>query len=388
MYKSRVSAQDLWLAICNAQIETGTPYILYKDACNLKSNQQNLGTIKSSNLCCEIIEYTNKDEIAVCNLASICLPQFVNTKSSSCFDHEKLHYVAQVITRNLNKVIDNSYYPVSQAEHSNKKHRPIGIGVQGLADVYQMIGIEFDSEEAAQLNEDIFETIYHAAMTSSMEEAKKYGPYETFEGSPLSKGIFQFDLWNTSPRGTMNYDWDSLKESVKTFGCRNSLLLAPMPTATTSQIMGNNEAIEPYTSNLYLRRTIAGEFRVINKHLVKQLQAHNLWDKKMKDLIIYHEGSVQKIDSIPQYIKNVFKTAWELSQKILIDQAASRGKYVCQSQSLNLFVPVPNIKILSSMHFYGWSCGLKTGIYYLRTKPAANAIQFTIDPSACTSCSA
>jgi ribonucleoside-diphosphate reductase alpha chain len=387
-YNSKVNAQDLWVAICTSQIETGTPYILYKDACNSKSNQQNLGTIKSSNLCCEIVEYTSKEEIAVCNLASICLPQFVKTDSLNAFDHKQLYYVTQVITRNLNKVIDNSFYPVSQAEVSNKRHRPIGIGVQGLADVYQLMGIDFDSEEAAQMNEDIFETIYYAAMSTSMELAKYHGSYETFEGSPLSKGVFQFDLWNKKPSGKMNYNWNFLKSEVIKHGARNSLLLAPMPTATTSQIMGNNEAIEPYTSNLYLRRTVAGEFIVINKHLVKDLQKHNLWNQKMKDMIIYNEGSIQSIESIPKYLKKLYKTAWELSQKTLIDQAATRGKYICQSQSLNLFVPRPNVKILSSMHFYSWSQGLKTGIYYLRTKPAANAIQFTIDPTACESCSA
>ena len=334
--------------------------------------------------CTEILEYTDKDEIAVCNLASICLPQFVDTNS---FDHEKLHTVAQTITRNLNKVIDNSYYPVPQAERSNKRHRPIGIGVQGLADVYQLLGIEFDSPEAAQINEDIFETIYHGAMTASIELAKCDGPYETFANSPLSNGQFQFDLWNTKPKSN-RYDWENLRETVKTYGARNSLLLAPMPTATTSQIMGNNEAIEPYTSNLYLRRTIAGEFVVINKHLVKELRKLNLWNDSMKNKIIYHEGSVQPIAEIPEHIKKVYKTAWEISQKVLIDQAADRGKYVCQSQSLNLFVPRPNLKILSSMHFYGWNKGLKTGIYYLRTKPAANAIQFTIDKnSVCESCS-
>tara|TARA_B110000977_G_C11088922_1_gene495929 strand:- start:3022 stop:5310 length:2289 start_codon:yes stop_codon:yes gene_type:complete len=386
-FNARVNAQELWTAICTAQIETGTPYILYKDACNLKSNQQNLGTIKSSNLCCEIIEYTSKDEIAVCNLASICLPQFVNTKTTQGFDHTWLYHVTGVITRNLNKVIDHSFYPVPQAEFSNKRHRPIGIGVQGLADVYQLMGCDFDSSEAAQLNEDIFETIYHAAMTTSMKLAQELGAYETFQGSPLSKGQFQFDLWNTKPSGNMQYDWEALRNDVIQYGVRNSLLLAPMPTATTSQIMGNNEAIEPYTSNLYLRRTVAGEFVVINKHLVKDLQNFKLWNQEMKDKIIYHEGSVQSIDSIPPFLKSMYKTAWELSQKTIIDQAAARGKYVCQSQSLNLFVPRPNLKILSSMHFYGWSKGLKTGIYYLRTKPAANAIQYTIDPQECTTCS-
>ena len=337
--------------------------------------------------CTEILEYTDKDEIAVCNLASICLPQFVDTHSTVSFDHEKLHIVAQTITRNLNKVIDHSYYPVPQAERSNKRHRPIGIGVQGLADVYQLLGIEFDSAEAAQINEDIFETIYHGAMTASIELAKRDGPYETFEHSPLSKGQFQFDLWNATPKSN-RYDWEILQTEVMKYGARNSLLLAPMPTATTSQIMGNNEAIEPYTSNLYLRRTVAGEFVVINKHLVKELRKLKLWNESMKNKIIYHEGSVQSIQEIPEHIKKVYKTAWELSQKVLIDQAADRGKYVCQSQSLNLFVPRPNLKILSSMHFYSWNKGLKTGIYYLRTKPAANAIQFTIDTNAvCESCS-
>jgi ribonucleoside-diphosphate reductase alpha chain len=386
-YNLQVDAQDLWVAICTAQIETGTPYILYKDACNEKSNQKNLGTIKSSNLCTEILEYTDKDEIAVCNLASICLPQFVDTQTSESFNYKKLYTITQIITRNLNKVIENSFYPVQQAERSNKRHRPIGIGVQGLADVYQLLGLSFDSKEAHQINEDIFETIYHAALSESVHIAKTHGAYETFAGSPLSKGLFQFDLWNEQPSGNMNYDWESLRNDVMTHGVRNSLLIAPMPTATTSQIMGNNEAIEPYTSNLYLRRTVAGEFVVINKHLVKDLQKCNLWNQKIKDLIIYQQGSIQAIEGIPEYLKSIYKTAWEISQKTLIDQAASRGKYVCQSQSLNLFVSRPNIKILSSMHFYGWSKGLKTGMYYLRTKPAANAIQYTIDPT-CSSCSA
>ena len=384
-YETRISARELYEAIIVAQIETGTPYLLYKDACNAKSNQKNVGTIKSSNLCTEILEYTDKDEIAVCNLASICLPQFVDTKNQ-CIDHHKLHEVSQVITKNLNKVIDRSYYPVPQAEKSNRRHRPIGIGVQGLADVYQLLDLPFDSKEAEEINESIFETIYHGAMTASMNLAKTHGSYETFQGSPLSEGLFQFDLWNTKPVSN-RYDWDILKNDVLLYGAYNSLLLAPMPTATTSQIMGNNEAIEPYTSNLYLRRTVAGEFVVVNKHLVRKLRSLNLWNESMKNKIIYHEGSIQKIEEIPEYLKNIFKTAWELSQKVLINQAADRGKYVCQSQSLNLFVPRPSLKILSTMHYYSWQKGLKTGIYYLRTKPAANAIQFTVDQSACENCS-
>ncbi len=387
--RSKSNAQKIWFDILQSQIETGTPYMLYKDAVNEKSNQKNVGTIKSSNLCTEILEYTSRDEVAVCNLASIALPMFLKEWG---FDYEGLHHVTKVITKNLNKVIDRNYYPVPEAERSNKRHRPIGIGVQGLADLYILMKYQFDSSEAAKLNKDVFETIYHASVEASMELAKKDEPYETFAGSPMSLGLFQFDLWNVNPSD--RYDWDKLRQEVISNGLRNSLLLAPMPTASTSQILGNNECIEPYTSNLYLRRTMAGEFPVVNKHLVKDLQELKLWDKKMKDLIIFHEGSVQNIGIIPENIKNLYKTAWELSQKVLIDQAADRGAFICQSQSLNLFVAHPTKQTLSSMHFHAWNRGLKTGMYYLRTKAAANPIQFTIAPTApattteCESCSA
>ena len=389
-WSNQYDAQELWAAICNAQMETGTPYILYKDACNAKSNQKNLGVIKSSNLCTEIIQYTSQDEIAVCNLASICLPRFVDYDCDDKFNFEQLHRVCKVVTRNLNKVIDRGFYPVDKARVSNMRHRPIGIGVQGLADVYSMLRMPFDSEEAARINIMIFETMYHASMEASIELAIQDGPYETFSGSPLSQGIFQFDLWGKYEYSkSVNYDWETLRQKVMAHGVRNSLLLAPMPTATTSQIMGNNEAIEPYTSNLYLRRTVAGEFVVLNKHLMNDLIELGLWTSDMKDRIIYHEGSVQNIKEIPDDIKRLYKTSWEISQKVLIDQAADRGAYVCQSQSLNLFVPRPSMKILSSMHFYAWSRGLKTGIYYLRTKPAASANKFTIDATKiCESCSA
>ena len=347
-YKKQVNAQELWFAICNAQIETGTPYMLYKDACNEKSNQKNLGTIKSSNLCTEILEYTSPEEIAVCNLASICLPQYVKEGE---FDYEKLYEVVEIVTKNLNKVIDNSYYPVPEAKRSNTRHRPIGIGIQGLADVYQLLGLPFESKEASDINEKVFETIYYSSLKTSCELSKQNGPYETFEGSPISQGELQFDMWETKPKFE-RYDWENLREDIKKYGIRNSLLLAPMPTATTSQIMGNNEAFEPYTSNIYLRRTNAGEFVVLNKHLVKELQNENLWNEGMKNKIIYHEGSVQNIPEISERIKSIYKTAWEIKQKTLIDQAADRGKYICQSQSLNLFVPKPSVKLLSSMHFY------------------------------------
>lgn len=382
--KRTVEAQSLWFAICNAQIETGTPYVLYKDAVNSKCNQNNLGTIKSSNLCCEITEYTDSKEIAVCNLASICLPSFVKDTQ---FDFEKLGEVVKQMVINLNSVIDRSFYPVPEAAFSNKRHRPIGIGVQGLSDVYMLMRYPFDSPEASKLNAQIFETIYYYAVTQSVALAKTLGPYETFQGSPASKGVLQFDMWNVTP---VMYNWDSLKEEVKTHGLRNSLLVAPMPTATTSQIMGNNECFEPITSNLYVRRTIAGEFKVLNKHLVKDLSSLGLWNQEMKDQIVYHRGSVQNINGIPDTLKKLYKTSWELSQKVIINQAADRGAFVCQSQSMNLFVPKPTLKILSSMHFYAWEKGLKTGIYYLRTKPASNPIQFTVDPNAgeCTACSA
>ena len=390
--KQTVNAQELWNAICVSQIETGTPYILYKDAVNLKTNQKNIGTIKSSNLCAEIVEYSDKDEIAVCNLASVCLPSFVE---NGTFDHEKLGKTVGIITNNLNKIIDRSFYPIDKARVSNERHRPIGIGVQGLADVYSLLGYSFDSDEASKLNIEIFETIYYYAMNKSHELAMKHGAYSTFEGSPLSYGKFQFDLWEENRKDytkvknifSGRYDWDSLRLAIMKHGVRNSLLIAPMPTATTSQIMGNNEAIEPYTSNLYVRRTIAGEFVIINKHLMKDLLALNLWNTELKDKIIRAEGSIQNINEIPKEVKSKYKTAWEISQKVLIDQAADRGNFVCQTQSLNLFVPRPSLKILSSMHFYSWNCGLKTGIYYLRTKPAANPQQFTLSVNNCESCS-
>lgn len=385
LYKAQVPAQTLWLAICNAQIETGNPYLLYKDAVNKKTNQQNVGVIKSSNLCTEILEYTSPDEIAVCNLASIALPKFCNDRG---FNHEKLHSVVKLITRNLNRVIDINFYPVEKAKRSNFRHRPIGIGVQGLADVYMMYKLPFESAEAAKLNHEIFETIYHAAMEQSMELAIADGVYESFPGSPVSRGVFQFDMWDTDftfPVTNDRYDWDALKQKVMANGVRNSLLLAPMPTASTSQILGNNECIEPYTSNIYARRTLAGEFVVLNKHLIRDLIQLGLWSPELKNKIILHNGSVQPLDVIPEKLKHVYKTAWEIKQRAVIDQAVERGKFICQSQSLNLFMAKPTIKALSSMHFYAWKRGLKTGMYYLRTQPAANPIQFTLNP--CESCS-
>ena len=383
-FKKQVKAQELWFAICTSQIETGTPYMLYKDAINKKSNQMNLGTIKSSNLCTEIVQFTSKEETAVCNLASICLPQFIQNNE---FNFQELRKVAGILTKNLNKVIDRNFYPIPEAKSSNMKHRPIGIGVQGLADVYILLRMNFDSNEAKELNKKIFETIYIGAMEQSLELAKALNPYETFEGSPLSKGLFQFDLAGLN-QSELFYqsEWQNLRNEIKEHGTRNSLLIAPMPTASTSQIMGNNECIEPYTSNIYLRRTMAGEFVVINKHLIDDLLELNLWTLQMKDAIIQHNGSVQNIPSIPDNLKALYKTAWEISQKVLIDQSADRQKFICQSQSLNLFVGKPTIQKLTSMHFYGWSKGLKTGMYYLRTQPAANPIQYTIDP-VCESCS-
>ncbi|HTB52266.1 MAG TPA: ribonucleoside-diphosphate reductase subunit alpha [Ferruginibacter sp.] len=369
-----VKAQDLWFAILDAQIETGTPYLLYKDAANGKSNQQNLGTIKSSNLCTEILEYTSEKEIAVCNLASLALPRYViNGK----FDHEKLYEVTYEVTKNLNKVIDNNFYPVEEARYSNMRHRPIGLGVQGLADAFILMRLPFESEEAKKLNIEIFETIYFAAMTASKDLAKKDGAYESYPGSPVSKAQFQFDLWNVEP--TLRWDWYTLKSEVLKYGVRNSLLVAPMPTASTSQILGNNECFEPYTSNIYVRRVLSGEFVVVNKHLLKDLVELNLWNDEMKNHIISHNGSVQKIDSIPDHIKEIYKTVWEIKQRTLIDLAADRGAYICQSQSLNLFVDTPTTSKLTSMHFYGWRKGLKTGMYYLRSKAAAQAVQFTVE---------
>lgn len=367
-------ARELWNAILEAQIETGVPYMLYKDAANTKSNQKNLGTIRCSNLCTEIIEYSDEKETAVCNLASLSLPRFVEGKK---FNFEKLVEVTKIVTRNLNKVIDGNYYPIPETKTSNFRHRPIGLGVQGLADVFMMLGLPFESDMAKLLNKNIFETIYFAAMTSSMEIAKKEGAYETFKGSPLSEGKFQFDLWNVAPSD--RYDWEGLRKEVMEYGVRNSLLLAPMPTASTSQILGNNECFEPFTSNIYNRRVLSGEFAVVNKHLLKELVGLGLWNDNMKQRIIAANGSVQNIDEIPADLKEIYKTVWEIKQRNVIDMAADRGAFICQSQSLNLFVEQPNFAKLSSMHFYTWKKGLKTGMYYLRTKAAADAIKFTVD---------
>jgi ribonucleoside-diphosphate reductase alpha chain len=373
--RKTVKAQELWFAILEAQVETGNPYMLYKDHCNRKSNQKNLGTIKSSNLCTEILEFTSPDEVAVCNLASLALPKYV---VNGVFDHQKLYDVTYVVTKNLNKIIDINYYPVEEARRSNTRHRPIGLGIQGLADAFILMRMPFDSPEAAGMNKDIFETIYFAAMTASKDLAKEQGPYETFKGSPVSKGIFQFDMWGVTPESN-RWDWDSLKKEVKKHGVRNSLLVAPMPTASTSQILGNNECFEPYTSNIYSRRVLSGEFAIVNKHLLKDLIKLGLWNDKMKNKLIELNGSVQSIPEIPQNIKDLYKTVWELKQKTLIDMAADRGAYICQSQSLNVFVDQPNFGKLTSMHFYAWKKGLKTGMYYLRSKAAADAIKFTIE---------
>jgi len=373
--RKTMNAQDLWFKILESQIETGTPYMLYKDAANAKSNQQNLGTIKSSNLCTEIIEYTAPDEIAVCNLASLALPKFITEDGQ--FDHDKLFEVTYQVTLNLNKVIDENYYPVEAAKNSNLRHRPIGLGVQGLADAYILMGYPFESNEARKLNRELFETIYFAAMTASKDLAIQDGPYSTFKGSPVSKGVFQFDHWGVTPSG--RWEWDVLKEEVKKHGVRNSLLLAPMPTASTAQILGNNECFEPYTSNIYTRRVLSGEFIIVNKHLLKDLVKEGLWNPEMRQKIMAANGSVQNITEIPERIKNLYKTAWEISQKAILDQAADRGAYICQSQSLNIFMENANFGKLTSMHFYGWEKGLKTGMYYLRTKAATDAIKFTID---------
>ncbi len=373
--RKTIKAQDLWFAILESQIETGTPYMLYKDACNSKSNQQNLGTIKSSNLCTEIVEYTSADEVAVCNLASIALPRFV--KPDLTFDHQRLFEITQTITRNLNRIIDINYYPVPEARNSNFRHRPIGIGIQGLADVFITMRYAFESEEAAALNREIFETIYFGAMTASMELAKEHGTYETYAGSPVSKGVFQYDMWGVQPGP--RWDWTGLKAQVAQHGVRNSLLLAPMPTASTSQILGNNECFEPYTSNLYSRRVLSGEFVVVNKHLLRDLIDAGVWSLDLKNKIIAQNGSVQNIPEIPEHLKALYKTAWEISQKAIIDMAAGRGAYICQSQSMNIFMPNANFAKLTSMHFYAWKAGLKTGMYYLRTKAAVNAVKFTLD---------
>jgi ribonucleotide reductase alpha subunit len=403
-YIKQVNAQDLWFKILEAQIEQGVPYILYKDAANRKSNQKNLGTIKSSNLCAEVLIYSSPEETGVCNLASICLPTYVE---NGAFNFDKLHEVVKIAAKNLNKVIDINFYPVEKARVSNLKHRPIGIGVQGLADVFMMLKYPFESKEAAELNKLIFETIYHAAVESSMElskkrcgiisdiingnksyEVEKYvnefeneiiktkhvGAYSSFEGSPISQGLFQFDLWGEKPSD--RYDWDKLREDIKEYGVRNSLLISPMPTASTSQIMGFNESFEPFTNNIFQRKTLSGEFIVINKYLIKE----GLWNKEMKDTIILHEGSIQNIPEISQEMKDLYKTSWEIKQRVIIDMSADRGRYICQTQSLNIFMEDPDFQKLSSMHFYGHSKGLKTGSYYLRTKPKAKTQQFTIDP--------
>ena len=372
--RKTIKAQDLWFEILEAQIETGTPYMLYKDAANKKSNQKNLGTIRSGNLCTEILEYTSKDEVAVCNLASIALSRFVTNGN---FDHQKLYEITKVVTRNLNKVIDVNYYPVPEARNSNMRHRPIGIGVQGLADTFLLLKMAFESEEAKKLNREIFETIYFAAMETSMEIAEAEGPYETFKGSPVSKGIFQFDMWGVTP-DSGRWHWTELKQKVKKNGVRNSLLLAPMPTASTSQILGNNECFEPYTSNLYLRRVLSGEFIVANKHLMNELINLGLWDDRMMNRIKAENGSIQNIPEIPDDIKERYKTVWEISQKAIIDMSADRGAYICQSQSLNIHLQDANFGKMTSMHFYAWKKGLKTGMYYLRTKAATDAIKFTV----------
>ena len=375
--RKTIKAQDLWFKILESQIETGTPYMLYKDAANAKSNQQNLGTIKSSNLCTEIIEYTAPDEVAVCNLASLALPKFVTEDGG--FDHNRLFEVTYQATINLNRIIDENFYPIQEAKNSNLRHRPIGLGVQGLADAFIMMGFPFESEEARALNREVFETIYYASMTASKDLAKVEGPYESFQGSPVSKGIFQFDMWGVTP--TDRWEWNVLKEEVKQHGVRNSLLLAPMPTASTAQILGNNECFEPYTSNIYTRRVLSGEFIIVNKHLLKDLVKEGLWNKEMRQKIMAANGSVQNINEVPQRLKDLYKTAWEISQKAIIDQAADRGAYICQSQSLNIFMENANFGKLTSMHFYGWEKGLKTGMYYLRTKAATDAIKFTVDKS-------
>ncbi|MFK8298819.1 ribonucleoside-diphosphate reductase subunit alpha [Capnocytophaga cynodegmi] len=373
-FRKQIKARELWNAILEAQIETGTPYMCYKDAVNEKSNQKNIGTIRSSNLCTEIMEYTNADEVAVCNLASLALPRYVSDKG---FDFQKLYEVTKIVTRNLNKIIDGNYYPIPETKTSNDRNRPIGLGVQGLADVFLLLRLPFESEAARKLNKDIFETIYFASMEASMELAKEQGAYSSFAGSPLSEGKFQFDLWQVAPSD--RWDWEKLRNEVMTHGVRNSLLLAPMPTASTSQILGNNECFEPYTSNIYNRRVLSGEFVVVNKFLLKDLIDLGLWNPTMKNKLIAENGSVQKIPEIPTELKELYKTVWEIKQKTIIGMAADRGTFICQSQSLNLFMAEPNFAKLTSMHFHAWKSGLKTGMYYLRTKAAVDAIKFTVD---------
>jgi len=381
--RSSVSARKLWFAILEAQMETGTPYMLYKDACNRKSNQQNLGTIRSSNLCTEIVEYTSPDEVAVCNLASIALNKFVISGADApsdapVFDFERLRQVTRLVTNNLNKIIDRNYYPLPEARNSNLKHRPIGLGVQGLADAFILMRMPFESDEARQLNVEIFETIYFAALEASAELAAVEGPYASYEGSPVSKGQLQFDMWDVTP-SSGRWDWDTLRARIADVGVRNSLLVAPMPTASTSQILGNNECFEPYTSNLYTRRVLAGEFTIVNQHLVKDLQALDLWNADMKNEIIAANGSVQGIEAIPSDVRALYKTVWEISQKRLVDMAADRGAFIDQSQSFNVHMAAAAVSKLSSMHFHGWKRGLKGSSYYIRTRPAADAIKFTLD---------
>eukprot|EP01083_Nonionella_stella_P067681 179183_1 len=391
-YKKLIKARELWTAILQSQIETGTPYMVYKDACNMKSNQKNLGTIKSSNLCTEIIEYTAPDEVAVCNLASLALPKFVDEKTKQ-FDFAKLADIAKIVTRNLNRVIDVNFYPIPEARNSNMKHRPIGIGVQGLADVFMLMRIAFDSPEARKLNKEIFEAIYFGALTASCEIAQKDGAYKTYQGSPMSEGKIQYDLWMEFSKekdeekayvqlNEERHDWDGLKSDIAKHGVRNSLLVAPMPTASTSQILGNNECFEPYTSNVYVRRTLAGEFVCINDHLLRDLIQLGIWNPLLKDKLIANNGSVQNIDEIPADLKQIYKTVWEISQKELINMASDRGHFIDQSQSFNIHMMQPNFGKLTSMHFYGWKKGLKTGMYYLRTKAATDAIKFTVDQEA------
>ncbi|QIG59788.1 hypothetical protein [Dishui Lake phycodnavirus 3] len=379
-----IPAAEIWKAILKSQTETGTPYMLYKDACNAKSNQKNLGVIKSSNLCTEILEFTDKDETAVCNLASVALPKFVDPETKT-FDYEELHRVTKTVTKNLNRVIDRNFYPVETARRSNMRHRPIGLGVQGLADVFILCRHAFDSDEAKEMNARIFETMYHAALEASSELAEVEGSYDTFEGSPASQGILQFDMWEGETK--LHYDWDALKERIKEKGLRNSLLMAPMPTASTAQILGNNECFEPYTTNIYLRRTLAGEFVVVNRHLVDDLKNIGLWSKEMKDLMVKAGGSIQNIVDIPDDIKKLYRTVWEIKMKDVIDMAADRGRFIDQSQSMNLFMESPTLAKLSSMHMYAWKKGLKTGMYYLRSKAKARPIQFSLEPE-CVACSA
>lgn len=373
--RKTIDARTLWFEIINTQIETGTPYMMYKDACNKKSNQQNLGTIKCSNLCTEIVEYTSPDEVAVCNLASIALPKCINLETKT-FNFETLMKITKVATKNLNRIIDRNYYPVPEAKKSNLRHRPIGLGVQGLADTFAILKLNYDSPEALKLNNQIFETMYFAACTESMELAKESGPYETFKGSPASKGLLQFDLWNKEAK---MYDWVELKKKIKKYGMRNSLLLAPMPTASTSQILGNNETFEAFTSNIYSRRVLSGEFICVNKHLIKELINLKIWDNAMRNKLLACNGSIQNIDIIPEKLKKLFRTVWEIPQKSIINLAIGRAPFIDQSQSLNIHLSNPDYKKISSMHMYGWKSGLKTGMYYLRSKPAVNAIKFSVD---------